>query len=135
MTAPAVRIQGDPKPPIKAALATFFGTIARVATEVPKDWVLATSPPLVTVHDDGGPLNWPILSRHMVRVTVRAAGQPLARSVAKRASGYLHDNTPAGIEDIHRTAGTAIIEAFDTDTGADLASFTVNATVRTEVTT
>jgi hypothetical protein len=131
----ALTTQGDPKPPIKDALAAFFATDGyRVAAEVPKDWVLATSPPLVTVHDDGGPLNWPILSRNMIRVTVRAAGNPLARTIAMQASGYLHDNIPAGIADIHRTGGTAIIEAFDTDTGADLASFTVNATVRTVIT-
>jgi hypothetical protein len=128
------RTQGDPKPPIKDALAAYFGADARVATEVPKDWFLSTNGPLVTVHDDGGPLNWPILSRHIVRVSVRGLGNPLVRSIAKRAAGYLHDNTPAGIEDIDRTRGTAIIEAFDTDTGADLASFTVTATVRTTVT-
>lgn len=132
MTAP-VRTQGDPKPPVKAALIGFFdGQGYRVATGgVPKDWTLSGGVPLVTVHDDGGPLDWPILSRHIVRITVRADGNPLARDIAKRAAGYLHDNTPAGIEKIHRTRGTAIIEGFDTDTGADLASFTVAATVRT----
>lgn len=131
------RVLGDPKQPVKVALLALFAgdaaPVPRVATEVPKDWNLESGVPLVTVHDDGGPLQWPIMSRNIIRVTVRAAGNPLARTIAGRAAGELHDNVPAGLENI-RLIGTALTEAFDTDTGADLASFTVTATVRTTVT-
>lgn len=132
MTAPIY--PGDPKPAVKDALATYFGADARVATEVPSDWLLLSGVPLVTVHDDGGPFNWPIMSKHIIRVTVRGNGNPLVRQLARRAAGELHTNVPAGLEDIHKTKGTAIIEARDPDTGADLASFTVTATIRTSVT-
>jgi hypothetical protein len=126
------RVPGDPKPAVKAALLTYFGDEARVAAEVPDDWDLATGGPLLTVYDDGGPLNWPILSLHIVRVTVWGNGQDLVKLIARRAAGFLHDNIPEGLEDIHTTKGTAIITTRDPDTGADLASFTVTATVRTE---
>lgn len=127
------RLPGDPKPAVKDALATYFGADARVAMEVPADWLLLSGIPLVTVHDDGGPLNWPVLSRHIVRITVRGNGNPVVRLIARRAAGNLHANIPAGLEDIHRN-GSALIEARDPDSGADMASFTVTATVRTVVT-
>lgn len=127
---------GDPKPPVKAALLALFagdaGPRPRVAMDVPTDWDLKSGIPLVTVHDDGGPLQYPILSHHTIRVTVRANGNPLARSIANRASGNLHNHLPAGLEKV-RLNGTALTEARDTDTGADLASFTVTATVRTAI--
>lgn len=128
------RVPGDPKPIIREALRAFYGDGFRVAADVPKDWTLSSNIPLITVHDDGGPLNWPILSRNMIRVVVRGQGNPLVRQIAGRGAGYLHDNVPAGLEDIHRTGGTALQEGFDTDTGADMASFVVTATIRTAVT-
>lgn len=123
-------IPGSPAPLVKAALVTFLATTARVVRDVPDKWTPSDGP-VVLVADDGGPLSWPVMSRNIVRVTVFAEGKDPARTIALRCAGYLHDNTPAGIAHIFRSGGTSILEARDSSTGADLASFTVAATVRT----
>ena len=141
-----MREHGDPTPMVTAALRTFFalasntdlfgGVVWVAAEELPTDppWDLLTDPPLVTVHDDGGPTRWPVLRRPTIRVTARARGLPTAKRVAARADGYLHDNVPAGLAAISRN-GAGFVTARDTDTGADLASFTTTAVVATIITT
>ncbi|AMT72103.1 hypothetical protein [Mycobacteroides immunogenum] len=110
----------------------LFGSVCRVAVEeVPQDWSLRTGPPLVTVHDDGGPEQWPIKRDATIRITVRARGSDLADRVARRVHGYLHDNRPPGVAHVFRNGGSVFVTARDTDTGADMASFTVPAAVRT----
>lgn len=137
-----MREHADPTPMVTAALRTFFalesntdlfGGAVWVAAEEPPTspaWELLTDPPLLTVHDDGGATRWPVLRRPTIRVTAHAHGLPTAKRVAARADGYLHDNTPAGLAAIHRN-GAGFVTGRDTDTGADLASFTVTATVAT----
>lgn len=124
-----MKVPGSPAPLVKAALVAFLTTTARVVRDVPDKWTPAAGP-VVLVADDGGPLSWPVMSRNIVRVTVFAEGKDAARTIALRCVGYLHDNTPAGITHIFRD-GTSILEARDPQTGADMASFTVTATVRT----
>ncbi|ALM17617.1 hypothetical protein [Mycobacteroides abscessus] len=110
----------------------LFGGVCRISVEeVPQDWSLRIGPPLITVHDDGGPEQWPIKRDPTIRITVRARGADLADRVARRVHGYLHDNRPPGVAHIFRTGGSVFVTARDTDTGADMASFTVTAAVRT----
>jgi hypothetical protein len=124
-----MKVPGSPAPLVKAALVSFLTTTARVVRDVPDKWTPSVGP-VVLVADDGGPLNWPVMSRNTVRVTVFAEGKDAARLIALRCAGHLHDNTPAGITHVFRDGGT-ILEARDPQTGADMASFLITATVRT----
>lgn len=135
-------VNADPTPMVCAALRGFFAQSANtalfggevwVAAEEPPTepaWQLLSDPPLVTVHDDGGPTQWPVLRRPTIRVTAHARGLPTAKRVAARAEAFLRANLPAGIAAIARN-GAGFVTARDSDTGADLASFTVTATVAT----
>lgn len=130
----------DPIPAIADALREFFllpsnvalfgGAVRVSAEDVPTDWSLRTDPPLATVHDDGGAVTWPIKRDPTIRITVRARGKPIAKRVAARADGYLRANLPSGLAAI-RDGGSAFVVATDSDTGADLASFTLPAVVPT----
>jgi hypothetical protein len=124
-----VIVPGDPAPLVKAALITYLAGDARVVRDVPNTFDFRGTP-VVLVADDGGPLQWPVMSKNTVRVTVFANGLPAARALAGRCAGFLHENTPAGIAHIFRN-GSTLVEARDPKTGADMASFTVVATVRT----
>ncbi len=132
----------DPTPLVCAALRTFFaaqsnvdlfGGVVWVAAEEPPtepQWQLLADPPLITVHDDGGPTSWPVLRRPTIRVTAHARGLPTAKRVAARAEAHLHTVIPAGLAAVSRN-GAGFVTARDPDTGADLASFTVTVTVAT----
>lgn len=111
-------------------VALFGGEVIVAAEDVPAGWKLLTDPPLVTVHDDSGPDDWPVSRRATIRVTAWARGGPLAKRVAARAHGHLHDNFPAGVASVSRK-GAAFVVARDSDTGADLVSFTVTAVIPT----
>lgn len=115
---------------LPANTALFGGEVVVAAEDVPASWQLLTSPPLVTVHDDGGPESWPVLRDATIRITVRAHGKPMAKQVAIRAGGWLHDNWPAGVTALKR-AGAGFVMASDSETGADMASFTVTAVMAT----
>jgi len=137
-----MREHADPTPMVTAALRGFFalesnvelfgGVVWVAAEEPPTDplWRLVTDPPLVTVHDDGGPTRWPVMRRPTIRVTAWALGLPTAKRVAARADGFLHENLPEGLAGISRN-GAGFVTARDTDSGADLASFTTTAVVST----
>jgi hypothetical protein len=122
-------IPGSPAPLVKTALVSFLASGARVVRDVPDKWTPADGP-VVLVADDGGPLNWPVMSKNTVRVTVFAEGKDNARAIALRCLGHLHDTRIAGIASTSRS-GTTVLEARDPKTGADMASFTVPTTVRT----
>lgn len=128
-----VRVPGDAVPPIKAVYETFFGPSAIVADEVPAGWDVAADPPLLIVSDDSGPTLWPVWTEPLIRTTVYADGLQSARILRRKATGVLMANVPSGMH-IAKT-GIGYTNGRDPDTGADLASFTVTATVRTEVIT
>lgn len=138
-----IRVPGDAAAPIKARItdraddvvADLGPTGLRVADEVPADWTVDTDPPLVVVADDAGPIMWPIWSVPRMRVTVYAFGKPLAKAIRQRLMGVLLERpVPAGLAHIAHD-GIGYTDARDTETGADMASFTVEATVRTQVIT
>jgi len=132
-------IQTDPIPQLRELLAAFFllpsnvalfGGAVRVASEeVPTNWSLRTDPPLLTVHDDGGPATYPIKRDPTIRLTARARGGPLAKQVVAYADGHVRANVgAAGLANI-RSGGSAFVVTRDTTTGADMASCTLPAAV------
>lgn len=132
-------VQTDPLPAIREVLRAYFllpssvvlfgGAVRVVYEEVPIDWSLRTDPPLLTVHDDGGPATYPIKRDPTIRLTARARGGPLAKQVVAYADGHLRANVgPAGLANI-RSGGSAFVVTRDTTTGADMASVTLPAAV------
>lgn len=133
-----VLVLGDAIPAIKAVLSTFWGAAARVADEVPANWVAQTSVPLITVNDDGGPVTWPLWARTTIRITSYANGKQTAKQVRAKSLGALMAAPPTGIylpTGAPANGGIGYTEARDEKTGADVASFTVTATVPTQTVT
>ena len=135
-----MRVHADPVPAAIDTLRAFFmlpstvndlGGAVRVEDGedgIPDDWKLRTDPPLVTVHDDGGPSLYPIKRDPTIRVLVRARGSRTARRVAALADGRLRSNLPDGYATIRR-GGAGFVSARDAETGADMTSFTLPAVV------
>lgn len=134
------RVPQTPGPYVRAALRTFLATqplpdgvtAFQVASSVPKDWSVDSGVVLIVVADDGGPVDWPVKSSHTVRLVVRAKGEPLADPIASVCAGHILDTLPEGLAYMSKRA--TFTKARDTKTGADMASFTVTATVRTRET-
>ena len=135
-----MRVHADPIPAAIERLRAFymlpstvaeFGAACRVEDGedgIPPDWSLRSDPPLVTVHDDGGPVQYPVKRDPTIRILVRARGSRLAKRVAALGDGYLRSHLPDGMATIRR-GGSAFVVTRDADTGADLASFTLPAVV------
>ena len=113
---------------LKADLASRFPTL-KVTLELPSDWALLSSPVLV-VADDGDPLVvWPVATSPAIRVTSWTSGRD--RTYIHAALTRLLTAQIPGIAAI--LPGTGILEARDSNTRGDLASFTVRARARTAV--
>lgn len=135
-----MRVHADPIPAVIDTLRAFFmlpstvtelGGACRVEDAedgIPSNWTLRSDPPLVTVSDDGGPVQYPIKRDPTIRILVRARGSRLATKVASYADGYLRSHLPDGMATIRR-GGSAFVKARDTDTGADLTAFTLPTVV------
>ena len=132
----STRVQGEPVGAVKASLVALLADeniVARIATHnVPEDWTVADRTPLVLVADDGGPVLWPIKSDHTIRVSVGSDDVQASRRIARKCLGHILDNLPEGLSHI-RPNGTALIEVRDSKTGADFASGTVTAVIKTEI--
>lgn len=130
---------GDAVPAVKAVLAAFFGAAVDVRDELAVGWNVQAEPtPAIVVDDDGGPVTWPIYAHTTLRVTTYAAGKQTARHLRRCAMGALMSNPPPGMylpTQSPAAGGIGYTEARDPTTGADVASFTVAATVRTETVT
>jgi hypothetical protein len=139
-TVASVRVQGDAVPAVKAVLVALFGAAVEVRDELDAGWnvLVPGTKPVIVVDDDGGPVTWPIWSRPIIRITCYANGKQTARLLRRKAMGGLMSNPPAGIylpTQSPAAPGIGYTEARDQTTGADLASFTVTATVKTETVT
>jgi len=134
---PDIRVPGDAVPAFKTALAAWFGARARIADTMPDPngpdpWAVEDGLPLITVADDSGPTLWPIWTEPLIRITVHANGMQTAKLLRREATGVVM----AGVPGLYiGKSGIGYVDGRDADTGADLASFTVTATVRTEVIT
>lgn len=130
------RVQGEPVGPVKASLIALLADetpVPRIATHKwPKDWSLADGRPLVLVADDGGGLDYPVKSDHTIRISVGSDDVPTSRRIARKCLGHILANLPEGLAAIRKN-GTALTEAQHSQTGADVASGTVTAVIRTEI--
>lgn len=130
------RVQGDPVEAVKASLVALLADetpLPRIATNKwPKDWSLDHKRPLVLVADDGGPVLWPIKSDHTIRISVGSDDVPVSKRLARKCLGHILDSLPEGLEKI-RPDGTALTVTQHSATGADVASGTVSAVIRTEI--
>lgn len=116
-----------------AAYLADQNIVARIATQKwPKDWDLSDGRPLVLIADDSGPLDWPVKSDHTIRITVGSDDVPTSRRIARKCLGHILANLPEGLAHIRKN-GTALTEAQHSQTGADMASGTVTAVIRTEI--
>lgn len=124
------RVQADIVPAVKDWLATQ-DVGAEVALEVPTSWKPSAGP-LLIVADDGGPVLWPIKSRHTVRLTAYAAGRTEARAIVTLAAGKLaeSDPRPSGVAHVGSGMG-GVLDGRDKATGAMLASVLVTMHART----
>ncbi|WP_027500808.1 hypothetical protein [Rhodococcus sp. UNC363MFTsu5.1] len=127
----ALRKPRDATVPIKDFLIGRIATLpapgAAVGLSLPPDWT-PTSRPAVVVFDDGGPQIWPVATKPQIRVTVWADGRTRARDLAGMCMGWLLALRVPGVK---VSPGSALIDARDPKNGGVMASFTVNATVRT----
>lgn len=110
-----------------AAAGAPFNTV-RVALNA--DWEPGGGPQLV-LFDDGGPMEWPIDTRVTVRATVWSTGRDLSRTIAHRAIGLLLSKPIPGVAQV--LPGMNVMDARDSKTLAELATFTVRTRVRTAV--
>lgn len=135
MTLPQVYEPGDALKPVKAFLIAEFAAAGapfdtvRVALNQDGWEPGAADGPQLVLFDDGGPLEWPIDSRVTVRVTVWSTGRDLSRTIAHRAIGLLLCKRIPGVAQV--LPGMSIMDARDSQTLAELATFTVRTRVRT----
>lgn len=121
----AERLVGD----ILDGLLTEYGETYTIGNGVPTGWV-PTSPPHVQVVWDGTPtMEWPVTTRPTIRVVVRASDIPEAKRLAAVCQGLLLAHMGGdGVTNIR--PGVGVLPARDEDTQAEIAWFTVIATVR-----
>jgi hypothetical protein len=107
-------------------LATRFPLLS-VRLELQPDWALG-SPPVLLVAADGAPMGmWPAATMPTIRITSWTTGREPRYAYA--ALGRLLTAHIPGIASV--LPGTGILEARDSRTRGDLASFTVLTRVRT----
>jgi hypothetical protein len=113
---------------LKADLASRFPELS-VRLWLPSDWTSGYGPVLL-VEDDGDPLAvWPAATSPTIRFTTYTSGRN--RTYIHAVFAGVHAARIPGIAAV--LPGTGILEARDSETGGDLASFTVLTRVRTAV--
>jgi hypothetical protein len=101
---------------------------ADVRADLPDKWIPGNRP-VIILADDGGPLVWPIKSRHTIRITGWGDDRVAVRRMVAVAVGNLHGAQLSGLV-VLRSSGV-IIEARDAETTARLASALMTITART----
>ncbi|MET9286501.1 hypothetical protein [Nocardia beijingensis] len=109
-------------PALVAAPSPTFGLV------LPANWS-PSSPPALVVFDDGGAPKWPVITRPLLRITVWANGRDRARDIASAALSVLMSQGVPGVATLTEPSG--LLEARDTNTNAQLVSFTLRAQSRT----
>ncbi len=119
---PVTRVQADILPGICDWLDPQIPD-ATTRLSVPPKWQPADGT-LLILSDDGGPTQWPVKSRHTIRLTGWASGRSEARRVVALAAGLLGGGRPPGVANVERDMG-GVLDARDKTTGAWLASVIV----------
>lgn len=127
---------GEAAVPVKDFLASRLAVSqpgVKAALNLDSNWVPdeggVVSDPAVVVFDDSGPLDWPVSSNHQIRITVWSNSRTHSRAIAKLCLGWLLCVKVPGIT--HVSPGSNLIDDLDPNNGGLMASFTVNAKVRT----
>lgn len=112
---------------LKSDLAERFPELS-VRLELQPEWSVGSDPVLL-VAGDGSPMSmWPVATMPTIRVTSWTSGREL--KYAHAALGRLLTARIPGVAAV--LPGTGILEARDSKTHGDLASFTVLARARTQ---
>jgi hypothetical protein len=112
---------------LKIELASRFPEL-KVRLELPSDWAVGSGPVLV-VADDGGPLDmWPVATSPTIRIVSWTSGRDTRYVYA--ALGLVLSKRIPGIAAV--LPGTGVVEARDSKTRGDLASFTARTRARTQ---
>jgi hypothetical protein len=113
---------------LKSDLATRFPELS-VRLALPSDWAVGSGPVLV-IADDGDTMGmWPVATSPTIRVTSWTSGRN--RTYVHAALARLLTARIPRIAAI--LPGTGVLDARDSKTKGDLASFTVRARARTAV--
>lgn len=113
---------------LKTDLAVRFPEVS-VRLELPGDWSLGSGPVLLVADDGGGLDIWPVATSPTIRVTSWTSGRD-PRYAYAALTRLLTASIP-GVAAV--LPGTGVLEARDSHTGGDLASFTVRTRVRTKL--
>jgi hypothetical protein len=100
-----LRVPGEMAQPIKDHLAAVLPGLAgvpavSVSLGVPRDWTPTKSNPHIGVFDDSGPMQWPIVASHRLRVVVWSNSRTLSRLIAGRCLGVVLAQKIAGIANV-----------------------------------
>lgn len=101
---------------------------ADVRADLPEKWVPGDRS-VIVIADDGGPMKWPIMSRHTIRITGWGEDRLVVRRMVAVAVGKLHGARLPGLR-VPRSSG-AVLEARDKATRAWLASALMTIAART----
>lgn len=112
---------------LKSDLADRFPELS-VRLELPSDWALGSNPVLLVANDGSPMAMWPAATMPTIRVTSWTSGREL--KYAHAAIGRLLTERIPGIAAV--LPGTGVLEARDSKTQGDLASFTVLTRARTQ---
>lgn len=122
-----VRVQADPMPAVREWLrGQMQGPWVRET--LPTGWTPA-GPIGLIVSDDGGPAEYPVRTKHTVRITAWGDNPTAVRALAAEAAGRLVVGRPPGIAYTSPRSG-AVLNARDAATGAYLASVLVTTQAR-----
>ena len=113
---------------LKVDLATRFLELS-VVMELPAGWSLGSDPVLVVADDGDSLAMWPVATSPTIRVPSWTSGRD--RTYVHAALTRLLTQRIPGVAAV--LPGTGILEARDSKTKGDLASFTVRARARTAV--
>ena len=121
----------DVEKAVRALLASLTPSPTTVGIGVPATWTLTGAPHLQLGWDGTRVPNHRLTATALIRVTAWASSTSKAKELALDADARLcaHDGT--GVI-AHIRPGSGVMPARDPDTGAELATFTVRVTVRSQ---
>jgi hypothetical protein len=116
---------------LTTVLPSVLDPVPTVSVGVPVTWK-PSSVPHVEVAWDGTPIQiYPLIARPTIRVVVRAGSPTEAKRIASIVHGVLLGPViPPGVSNVLPLTG--VLPARDVETRAELASFTVQVTVRSQ---
>ena len=132
MTAP-LRVPGEMAQPIKDYLAANLPGLLpsdqfTVSLGVPANWT-EQSKPHIGVFDDNGPLAWPIVAKHRLRLVVWAGDRTVARRIAGRCAGVILAHRIPGIANV--IDPSTLTDGRDPHNGGTTAEWYATVRVRT----